>query len=46
MTGIGRTKSLNKISDTHYLEGTGRRTVGGGDRMMEAGAVGAPDGVQ
>jgi hypothetical protein len=43
--GTGRTKSLNKISDTDYLEGTGRRTAGGGDRATEAGVMHAPNGV-
>jgi hypothetical protein len=37
MTRIGCTKSLNKISDMDYLEGTGHQT---------AGAVGAPDVMQ
>jgi hypothetical protein len=43
--GTRRTKSLNKISDTDYLEGTGRRTAGGGDRATEAGVMHAPNGV-
>jgi hypothetical protein len=46
MKGIGRTKSLNKISDTHYLKGTGHRIAEGGDQAMEAGVVGPPDDVQ
>jgi hypothetical protein len=46
MKGIGRTKSLNKISDMHYLKGTGRRIAEGGDQAMEDGVVGAPDDMQ